>query len=269
MKNMKTTEYYKSGKHLTNVLAARDKANAASQVNKTKRIAAYDADPVRCKHCETALPYTGRHNRFCNKSCAALFNNSLRPIGCDSRIAQAEKLRGKVFSTEEKISRKRNKPSNSFSKIQWNTCRCCGIVFYTRTWSAARASCGKVECTVHLKVGNRPYANGRRKLFYYFNKHQNKTVMLESSWENELAIWLDANNIVWHRPKYIKWVDSLVNKERLYYPDFFLPEYNVYLDPKNPTAMKFDHYKMTIVSSLIPIVYGDLEIIKEKILSMA
>ena len=91
--------------------------------------------------------------------------------------------------------------------------------------------------------------------------------MLESSWENNLAIWLDDHNIKWIRPKHIKWYDTISQKERLYYPDFYLPEIDLYLDPKNPTAMIDNQYKMEKVEKLISIVYGDLDKIKEKIWS--
>jgi len=117
-----------------------------------------------------------------------------------------------------------------------------------------------------MSVGNRTYTNGRRKLFYYYNKNQDKTVLLESSWEFDLAKWLDDNNIVWHRPKYIKWFDDKTNRNRLYYPDFYLPKFNLYLDPKNPTAMKKQQDKMTIISSMVNILFGDLELIKKEIL---
>lgn len=43
---------------------------------------------------------------------------------------------------------------------------------------------------------------------------------------------LDENQIKWERPSYFIWKDDTGNEHR-YYPDFYLPEYNVYLDPKN------------------------------------
>ena len=43
---------------------------------------------------------------------------------------------------------------------------------------------------------------------------------------------LDANGVSWTRPSYFLWEDDNSVKHR-YYPDFYLPEYGVYLDPKN------------------------------------
>ena len=57
-------------------------------------------------------------------------------------------------------------------------------------------------------------------------------VKLDFSFELVLAINLDKNNINWIRPKSI-WYKDLENKEHRYTPDFYLPDYDVYLDPKN------------------------------------
>lgn len=57
-------------------------------------------------------------------------------------------------------------------------------------------------------------------------------VKLGSTYEVELAKDLDANNIKWNIPKRIKYFD-LNNKLHYYIPDLYLPDYNIYLDPKN------------------------------------
>ncbi len=61
-------------------------------------------------------------------------------------------------------------------------------------------------------------------------------VLLDSSWEEHLAYRLDSLNIKWCRPKNpIKWIDQK-GKIRNYFPDFYLEDYDLYLDPKNPYA---------------------------------
>ena len=61
-------------------------------------------------------------------------------------------------------------------------------------------------------------------------------IMLDSSWEVALAKRLDYLNVDWVRPTIpMIWIDSK-NQSRHYFPDFYLPEYNLYLDPKNPAA---------------------------------
>lgn len=61
-------------------------------------------------------------------------------------------------------------------------------------------------------------------------KYDDKT--LDSTYELEVAKSLDENSIEWTRPNYLIWQDDSGRKHR-YYPDFYLPKYNVYLDPKN------------------------------------
>ena len=67
--------------------------------------------------------------------------------------------------------------------------------------------------------------------------HTSKTIeyketKLDSNYELEVAKTLDENQVKWERPTYFMWEDSNGLKHR-YYPDFYLPDYNVYLDPKN------------------------------------
>jgi len=59
-----------------------------------------------------------------------------------------------------------------------------------------------------------------------------KGIKLDSTYELDVAKNLDENQIKWERPKYLLWKDQN-GLEHRYYPDFYLPEYNVYLDPKN------------------------------------
>lgn len=42
---------------------------------KRKRVEEYNLNPVKCKFCDAVLDYEHRHNKFCNNSCAASFNN--------------------------------------------------------------------------------------------------------------------------------------------------------------------------------------------------
>lgn len=68
-----------------------------------------------------------------------------------------------------------------------------------------------------------------------------KDIWFDSNWEIIVAKSLDENNIKWERPKTgFVWND----KGNKYYPDFYLPEYNVYLDPKNDYLIEKDFEKI-------------------------
>lgn len=57
-------------------------------------------------------------------------------------------------------------------------------------------------------------------------------IKLESSYEVTLVKSLIENNIRWEKPKCFYYLD-LNNKKHRYLPDVYLPDYNIYLDPKN------------------------------------
>lgn len=71
-------------------------------------------------------------------------------------------------------------------------------------------------------------------------------VKFESSWEVELAKNLDENDIKWIRPAPLIYADANGQKRR-YYPDFYLPDFDLYLDPKNPYVQRLDREKFDLV----------------------
>lgn len=58
-----------------------------------------------------------------------------------------------------------------------------------------------------------------------------RDVILDSSYEKILAEDLDKNNVKWERPR--PFLYTLNGEQHRYYPDFLLPEFNVYIDTKN------------------------------------
>lgn len=72
-------------------------------------------------------------------------------------------------------------------------------------------------------------------------------IWFDSKWEVRLAESLDQNHIRWERPKTGFVWNSEGNK---YYPDFYLIDYDVYLDPKNSYLQKVDKTKIEAASAL-------------------
>jgi len=73
-----------------------------------------------------------------------------------------------------------------------------------------------------------------------------KGILLDSSWELALAKRLDELEIKWVRPDPIPWVDE-EGITHNYFPDFYLPEHDKYLDPKNKHAIKVQEKKLKIL----------------------
>jgi len=76
-------------------------------------------------------------------------------------------------------------------------------------------------------------------------------VLLDSSWELALAQRLDELNVKWIRPNPVQWQDEEGTFHH-YFPDFYLPEFDLYLDPKNPAAIKAQKKKLEILKKTLP-----------------
>jgi len=53
--------------------------------------------------------------------------------------------------------------------------------------------------------------------------------------------------VKWIRPKPLQWLDA-TGLTHNYFPDFYLPDYNLYLDPKNPHAYNVQKEKIDILN---------------------
>lgn len=98
---------------------------------------------------------------------------------------------------------------------------------------------GKVDYSVYRtdehrkkmsKFGGLKEKAGRCKKVLYIKKDGNKT-WLQGSWEIKFAQFLDSNNIEWEKNK-IGYKYTFKNEEHLYFPDFYLKTFDVYIEVK-------------------------------------
>jgi hypothetical protein len=75
----------------------------------------------------------------------------------------------------------------------------------------------------------RPY--GKNCTLYKAANWKGEIETLQGSWERDVANFLNLENIKWERPKN-SFTYIFENKQREYFPDFFLPDYNVYIEVK-------------------------------------
>lgn len=54
--------------------------------------------------------------------------------------------------------------------------------------------------------------------------------VVRGTWERDVADWLTKNNVIWIRRVYLSYTRD--NKSRTYTPDFYLPEFDLYLEVK-------------------------------------
>jgi hypothetical protein len=145
----------------------------------------------------------------------------------------------------------------SFVQVAFKHCTCCNKPFYTRA-----SGRGKTTCSPECARKNSTY----RKIATPY-EHKGEIVLLESSWELAIAQWLDINQVDWTRPAHLPWIDKK-GKKRKYFPDFYLPKYDVYLDPKNPYQISISLDKLEYISSRYKLVYGEVDHIKSTILEL-
>lgn len=208
---------------------------------------------MNCIQCNSIT----NNPKFCNASCAAKFNNKLRkPRSESSRSKVSLALRGctRSASTIAKLKAPRPKYDGEYTPIKQTHCTCCGRSFYYKTKVGKRQTCSP-ECS---RI-NSTY----RKIVHPY-QHNGTTVLLESSWEVDIALFLDYHNFNWVRPKHIKWTDSS-GKNRKYFPDFYLPDHDLYLDPKNLYQISISTEKLQLIGSKVNLVYGNVDYIKDEL----
>lgn len=190
--------------------------------------------------------------KFCSKSCSATYNNKRRKRTQLTKNKTSNTL--KKFYKEHPEIRK-NKPSKPKIYQKIKICNFCKKEFLAKrnnnkseTWPVLCSN----KCLIETKRKN---ARGNKTIKY-------KNYNFDSNWEKLIAIFLDQNNIKWLQPKEpIIWIDNK-HKQRKYFPDFYLPKFNLYLDPKNPICCMQQKDKLENVSKQITLVYGDVDYIK-------
>lgn len=190
------------------------------------------------------LPLSKSQKKFCSRSCSATTTNQQRP-------PESEELRNKRRAMMTGRKQRRSSVLKSIlsrGQTPWHLlpnrhCLNCG----NDTGSPTRKLCSTACRNKHLANLSRlnPKCGGQK------HTHRSKILNLEgnefsaeSSFEVKLAHILNELHISWIRPSFVWYRDSN-NKQRRYYPDFYLPQYDIYLDPKNDYLIKTDTDKIS------------------------
>ena len=195
-----------------------------------------------CEKCGIEFNAFSIHGE--KKCCSTKCARSRGPRTEDFKIAVSNKLSGRKISPD--VLERRYEFYKSIatpSKI----CISCNV----NTARKYRKTCSD-ECyrrLIKLNSRNHPNCGGQ--------KHTNRSKMfnidnieftMESSYEVIVAESLNNHNVLWIRPGYLLYRDS-EDLIRRYYPDFYLPEYDLFLDPKNDYLIKTDIDKINTVAN--------------------
>ena len=196
---------------------------------------------MKCISCNTDTS----NPKFCSHACSASHTNKTRkrtPWSLEQRLA--------VKANRVNRTGKKGADNPKFIIQRDMICTVCSKPFTSvRGVRSKRFSCVcSDECFIS---GKRKCARGTKLIPY-------KGLKLDSKWELKLAQYLDECGIDWIQPTPITWID-IDNKPHRYYPDFYIPMYDLYLDPKNDFVITLQKEKLDIVSKQINLHYGHVD----------
>jgi hypothetical protein len=206
---------------------------------------------LNCKYCENErkdLVSLRNHERMCksnpnrkltpkNKEFYKTRKNSnqflkAKELGLSNPIVSEE--------TRSKISKK--------SKNHWTEEK-------RKAWSE------KMKIQAQRNTENHPESYSYKNFCGRARKTLYKDEWMHSSWELTFAIWLDENNIKWTKKvRYFEyeWKGSI----RKYFPDFYLPELEKYVEIKGYETDR-DIAKWSAVPRIVVLKDKDIKAIKE------
>ncbi len=163
-----------------------------------------------CEKCSKSHDGKFGSGRFCSKSCA---NARVRTKNIKKKISKS--LKGNIPWNAGKLS--------TYTK----TCVTCNKIFTTVGWNKKK-TCSD-ECMRQAPGRNGGYRpNSTRKIRSEYNGY-----WMDSGAERKFAELLDKNNIRWikNTDKFFTYRD-ISGKLRKYYPDFYLPDYDYWVEIK-------------------------------------
>lgn len=215
------------------------------------------------KYCPKCNTQHDKKGTFCSRTCA----NSRGPRTEDFKKKVSKKLTGTKVSESRIIKRIESRGQT----VRFTTLLSCAICNVEIPRNRNHRKTCSDDCYVKLVTKlsqENPNCGGQKHTHRVKFKNIHKTqYTLESSYEVRLAHILNNLNILWIRPEYFIYNDKNDNKRR-YYPDFYLPEFDVYLDPKNSYLIKTDIDKIIRTShqnKIKIIILGDAFIDHDKI----
>jgi len=220
-------------------------------------------NPKNIKKCITCGKILiKKQPKFCSTSCSAKYNNKHRDYkpSEDKRKKIINCVRcGKKIKVDFRASVKTTKCKDckKQGKERQLICIFCGKSFLC-TKHNDRKTCSD-EC-YHKLMSKNATANPNCGGDTNYKKFIYKGIYMDSSWELKLAQLFDTKKVNWVRKprKMVLYWTDLEGQKRRYHPDFFLPDYNFYIDTKNKYLLQKDDFKLkqVIKENNVELLYG-------------
>lgn len=188
-----------------------------------------------CKHCNKDFDFDNtsqkaNHSRWCNEN------------------PKSKQYRDNLAHSRNSITKEARLRANEKIKQNWKN----GKYDNADHGKSFRGKSHTAESKAKISKAalNSKHRRLKRNLINY------KGILLESTWELELAKRLDAISVKWERPEPLPYIKE--GQTHNYFPDFYLPDYDLYVDPKNPHACRVQSDKIEILMST----YSNIVILK-------
>lgn len=222
----------------------------------------YYLNPKRCLGCNGIIKYDNTRNDYCSKKCG--YKNYKRENKIKYNWAEIQEYYNEghtIRECQDKFGGCFNTYNHAVKKGVFKTRDLqSAITLSENNGARSKIDRSNVSDEVRMKQSVNAYRNGLGGQTNY-KKCSYNNIWFDSKWEVKIAKLLDKMNIKWVRDKKYMfiWYDSQLVRHR-YYPDFYLPDYDVYLEPKNKYLMKKDIYKLEEVKEMynINLIYGEL-----------
>lgn len=162
----------------------------------------YWKNPKLCLSCNKEINYKGYKNKlFCNKSCAAKYNGSRKPL----RTETSKRKTSESLKASERVKEDRRRKRIKYEESTKHKCLCCENILNGR-----RKTCSTICKKAHL---SRLMSERLAKVENRINYGRGKQSYLEKSFEE----WLFKNNITCYETEK-RFYNKELNKN--YFVDF-------------------------------------------------
>ena len=215
---------------------------------------------MECIYCKKLINNVGSlkaHEKYC-------YSNPNKQIKVSNFINYNKKVKEKEIV--KKYSNQYDKAKSLGEKIvvSESTKAKLSLASKGKIWSQDQ----KILHSIKMKdvVKNNPESYTKNNVVGRVKNIEYKGIKLKGSWELLFAKWLDANNISWQHE--CKSFEYEWNGKRLYFPDFYIPDLNLYVEIKGYETER-DRNKWKVIPNLIVIKKKEIDQIKKGIFTLA
>lgn len=199
------------------------------QIKRANKENEYSINPKKCKleTCNNTIKYKYRNeHNFCSLTCGAIYTNKRKDWS-------------KIKTGPTKLSAQSDRDILKFKLPKFILPKLKECIICNNIHSRKGRSCSDKCYSVVISNAVRGKTGGNRDINKAGIDSYGNKFYFDSKWEIKLADDLNLHNIKWMRPKRF-----ILSNGRSYTPDFYLPEHNIYVDPK---AKRPNYYRNSIL----------------------